>query len=55
MSLIYRGQVAQESATASTVDTGIQARFLGRPFSVRKSTVRVPRRSRPLQFMGQSY
>ncbi|MGK7890738.1 MAG: hypothetical protein AB4042_15510 [Leptolyngbyaceae cyanobacterium] len=55
MSLIYRGQVAQESTTADTVDTGIQARFLGRPFNVRKSTVSAPRRSRPLQFMGKMY
>ncbi len=55
MSLIYRGQVAQESATANTVDSGIQAKFLGRPFSVRKSNQPAQRRSYSLQFMGKAY
>ncbi|MEB3229552.1 MAG: hypothetical protein VKJ64_00980 [Leptolyngbyaceae bacterium] len=55
MSLIYRGQIAPESATTPTVDSGIQARFLGRPFSIRKSTVSAQRRNYPLQFMGKLY
>lgn len=55
MSLIYRGQVAQESSTATTVDTGIQAHFLGRPFNIRQSTAVAQRRSYPLQFMGKTY
>lgn len=55
MSLIYRGQIAQESATANTVDTGMKAQFLGRPFSVRKSNQPAQRRSYSLQFMGKMY
>ncbi len=55
MALIYRGQVAQEPTTANTVETGIEARFLGRPFNVRKSQMTAHRRSYPLQFMGKTY
>jgi hypothetical protein len=55
MSLIYRGQIAPESSTAPTVDSGIEARFLDRPFSIRKFNQPAPRRSHALQFMGKTY
>lgn len=55
MSLIYRGQTAQASATADTVDTGMTGTFLGRPFPIRMAQQPAQRTDKKLQFRGAGY
>ena len=55
MSLIYRGQTAQPSATADTVETGMTGTFLGRSFPIRTSRQPVQRTAKLLQFRGNAY
>lgn len=55
MALIYRGQTAQPSATANTVDTGMTGTFLGRSFPIRKGQQPAQRTAKLLQFRGTAY
>ena len=55
MSLIYRGQTAQPSTTADTIDTGMTGTFLGRPFPIRTSQKPAQRTDKKLQFRGAAY
>ncbi len=55
MALIYRGQTAQPSATANTVDTGMTGTFLGRSFPIRTSQQPAQRTTQLLQFRGRAY
>ena len=55
MSLIYRGQTAQPSATANTVETGMTGTFLGRSFSIRNAQQPTQRGTGRLQFRGSTY
>lgn len=55
MPLIYRGQIAQPSATANTVDTGMTGKFLGRSFPIRQAQQPAQRTAKMLQFRGAAY
>ena len=55
MSLIYRGQTAQPSATANTVETGMIGTFLGRSFPIRIAQQSTQRAANLLQFRGAIY
>ena len=55
MALIYRGQTAQPSATADTVETGMTGTFLGRSFPIRTSQQPAQRTAKTLQFRGAAY
>ncbi len=52
MSLIYRGQFTQASATAPTMETGMQGTFLGRQFSIRKGQQGNRKVAESLQYRG---
>ena len=55
MSLIYRGQPAQPSATTNTIDTGRTGTFLGRSYPIRTSQQPAQRTAKRLQFRGNAY
>ncbi|MGK7889090.1 MAG: DUF4278 domain-containing protein [Leptolyngbyaceae cyanobacterium] len=55
MSLIYRGQSAQPSATSETVDTGMTGTFMGRSYVIRKSLQPAKRTAPTLQYRGALY
>ena len=55
MSLIYRGQTAQPSATAETTATSMTGKFMGRPFTIRKAQQPAQRTAKLLQFRGAAY
>ena len=55
MSLIYRGQAAQPSAIANTVETGMIGTFLGRTFPIRQTQKPARRSPNRLQYRGSIY
>ena len=55
MSLIYRGQTAQLSAIANTIETGMTGTFLGRSFPIRKAQQPAQRTVQKLQYRGSTY
>ena len=55
MSLIYRGKAAQPSAVANTVETGMNATFLGRSFPIRAAESNQERAQVRLQYRGVLY
>ena len=55
MSLIYRGQTAQPSAIANTVETGMTGTFLGCSFPIRKAQQPAQRTAQKLQYRGSTY
>ena len=55
MSLIYRGQTAQPSATINTVESGMQGTFLGRSFPIRTTQKTSQSVAAKLQFRGATY
>lgn len=55
MTLIYRGQTAQPSTTANTIETGMTGTFLGRSFPIRMTQQSDQRTAKVLQFRGAIY
>ncbi|MGK7887798.1 MAG: DUF4278 domain-containing protein [Leptolyngbyaceae cyanobacterium] len=55
MSLIYRGQSTQPSATSETVETGMTGTFMGRSYAIRKSLQPAQRNTPTLQYRGTLY
>ncbi|MEM9217611.1 MAG: DUF4278 domain-containing protein [Cyanobacteria bacterium P01_F01_bin.150] len=55
MSLIYRGQTAQPSTIAETLETGLIGKFMGRSFPIRQAQQPVRATAKLLQFRGVIY
>ena len=55
MSLIYRGQNAQLSSSANTVETQRLGKFLGAPFAFRAPQQSVHRSEHPMTYRGVRY
>lgn len=55
MSLVYRGQKAQPSPVANTLETGMKGKFLGQSFPLRSNPRVAQRTKTPLQYRGVVY